>query len=130
MATLFQQTIEQQEYYSARELREIVLSLFPPGLQAIKSEAPQQVRFRGLAFIDNSNPRCSFLNGFDQLYQMTQFGEQSREQVLEELIPHSWPARFGNWIRVVEMPPLLEDYSGISTTFDYDSFRHGYHVRK
>ena len=96
----------------------------------IRNEEPREVKFKGLAFMDNSRPRFIEL-GFDRLYQMTQYGERSREQVLEELIPELWPSVLNNWVGVVEMQedPKRPHHS-ISTTFDHNSSRGTYFVRK
>ena len=130
MASLFQERVLEKYDHSPRELREIILTLFPPGLQAIRNEEPREVKFKGLAFMDNSRPRFIEL-GFDRLYQMTQYGERSREQVLEELIPELWPSVLNNWVGVVEMQedPKRQHHS-ISTTFDHNSSRGTYFVRK
>ncbi len=131
LITDFQKIIEPTKFYSAQELRRIILNLFPLGKQSSRKgyEPIMEVKFQGLLFINNSVPGSLSLN-FDKIYARTQFSEGTREEILERLILDRQEG-FGCWVEIIEMLEKPNNMGKIKTMFDYNSvgFSTGYRLR-
>ncbi len=122
MSTKFQKGIISEKLYSGRELRDIILELFPAGQQAIREGSVlQDVHFKGLAFIQKSQ---DYKPDFYELYHLMQLSSDSREEILRMRIPDILPVNEDSWIKIIELEPDPDQFSTTTVT------RFGYVVNR